>query len=461
MYNNSQYDISISIFIVTITYGTAAVFLAWLVILMFSWSRANPNLIVSVFMVSIILIAFNLIMTAVTTDIKLADRSEEIREFIGGAVDLSAGKYLFLNNLYTVTTITSFVGIWITTIILLNYYRERSLSNITYWIALALPLLYFLLNYLYPIFLSTFLLDYLTVDPVTVSLTLTIVLTLSKPIGGLTFAIAFWKISSNLGYEKNIKLYMIICGWGFLLIFAADESGLQTLAPYPPFGLASLSVLILGAFMMLLGVYNSALLAGTNYKLRSAIRKQALESSLLGITGEAQIRKEVEKTVKKITHIKNQLERDTYQPIEFDEKELRNYLNSLIHGVIDTFDSTPELFTAKSSGNDLKQIPSEPKDFPSENPNVVSVEVGTAKKDVVGSYEIAGKIKNLSENALTFLNVTVIFYDDNNNIVGITRSYDIYPSDIKPGGTSIFEIFAMKEEMSATPKSFRLSFDWS
>lgn len=460
MYNNSQYDISISIFIVTITYGTAAAFLAWLVILMFSWSRANPNLIVSVFMASIILIAFNLIVTAVTTDIKLADRSEEIREFIGGAVDLSAGKYLFLNNLYTVTTITSFVGIWITTIILLNYYRERSLSNITYWIALALPLLYFLLNYLYPIFLSTFLLDYLTVDPVTVSLTLTIVLTLSKPIGGLTFAIAFWKISSNLGYEKNIKLYMIICGWGFLLIFAADESGLQTLAPYPPFGLASLSVLILGAFMMLLGVYNSALLAGTNYKLRSAIRKQALESSLLGITGEAQIRKEVEKTVKKITHNKNQLERDTYQPIEFDEKELRNYLNSLIHGVIDTFDSTPELFTAKSSGNDLKQIRSEPKDFPSENPNVVSVEVGTAKKDVVGSYEIAGKIKNLSENALTSLNVNVIFYDDNNNIVGITRSYDIYPSDIKPGDTSIFEIFAMKEEMSATPKSFRLSFDW-
>lgn len=460
MYNNGQYDISISIFIVTISYGTAAAFLAWLVILIFSWSRSNPNLIVSVFMASIILIAFNLIVTAVTTDIKLADRSEEIREFIGGAVDLSAGKYLFLNNLYTVTTITSFVGIWITTIILLNFYRERSLSNITYWIALALPLLYFLLNYFYPIFLRTFLLDYLTVDPVTVSLTLTIVLTLSKPIGGLTFAIAFWKISSNLGYEKNIKLYMIICGWGFLLIFAADESGLQTLAPYPPFGLASLSVLILGAFMMLLGVYNSALLAGTNYKLRSAIRKQALESSLLGITGEAQIRKEVEKTVKKITHIKNQLERDTYQPIEFDERELRNYLNSLIHGVIDSFDSTPELFTAKSSGNDLKQIPSEPKDFPSENPNVVSVEVGTAKKDVVGSYEIAGKIKNLSENALTSLNVTVIFYDDNNNIVGITRSFDIFPSDIKPGGTSIFEIFVVKEEMSAKPKSFRLSFDW-
>lgn len=459
MYNNGQYDISISIFIVTISYGTAAAFLSWLVILIFSWSRSNPNLIVSVFMASIILIAFNLIVTAVTTDIKLADRSEEIREFVGGAVDLSAGKYLFLNNLYTVTTITSFVGIWITTIILLNYYRERSLSNITYWIALALPLLYFLLNYLYPIFLSSFLLDYLTVDPVTVTLTLTIILTLSKPIGGLTFAIAFWKISSNLGYERNIKLYMIVCGWGFLLIFAADESGLQTLAPYPPFGIASLSVLILGAFMMLLGVYNSALLAGTNYKLRSAIRKQALESSLLGVVGEAEMQKEVEKTVKKITQRKNQLEKDTQQHIEFDEKELRNYLSSLMHGVVDTFDTTHETFAPNSSGKGLEQIPSEPTDFPGDDPNVVRVDLATVEKDIIGDYPFRGEIKNLGDTALTSVKINVHFFDDNNQTVGTTTCY-VDPTDIEPGHTSTFDAFAMKDQMSGTPKSFRLSFDW-
>jgi hypothetical protein len=460
MYNNNYYNISISIFIVTISYGTAAAFLAWLVILIFSWSRSNPNVIVSVFITSIILISFNLIVTAGITDIKLADRSDEIREFIGGAVDLSAGKYLFLNKLHTVTTVTSFVGIWCTTIILLNYYRERSLSSVTYWIALALPLLYFLLNYLYPIFLRSFLLDYLTVDPVTVSLTLTIVLTFSKPIGGLTFAIAFWKISSNLAYEKNIKTYMIICGWGFLLIFAADESGLQTLAPYPPFGLASLSVLILGAFMMLLGVYNSALLVDTNYKLRSTIRKQALESSLLGVIGKPQMQKEVEKTVKKITQLKNQLEKDTQQQIDFDENELRIYLSSLMRGVVDTFDSTSEIFAAKSSGKGLKQIPSEPTDFPGDDPNVVKVDGATAKKDIIGSYFVRGEIKNLGDTALTSVQVYVHFYDDNNQTVGIPAFCYADPSNIEPGHTSTFDTFVMTDQMSGTPKSFRLSFDW-
>jgi hypothetical protein len=460
MYNYNHYHISISIFIVTISYGTGAAFLAWLVILIFSWSRSNPNVIVSLFMTSIILIAFNLIVTAAITDIKLVDRSDEVLEFVGGATDISAGKYLFLNNLYTVTTITSFVGIWSTTIILLNYYRERSLSSVTYWIALALPLLYFLLNYLYPIFLSSFLLNSLTVDPVTVSLTLTIVLTLSKPIGGLTFAIAFWKISNNLRYEKNVKMYMIICGWGFLLIFAADQSGLQTLAPYPPFGLASLSVLILGAFMMLLGVYNSALIANTNFKLRSAIREQALESSLLGVVGEAQMDKEVEKTVKKVTQIKSQLEKDTQQHIEFDENELRNYLSSLMRGVVDTFDSANEVFAAKSSGKDLEQIPSEPTDFPGDNPNVVKVDVARAKKDVVGSYEVRGEIKNLGHNALRLVRVTAHFYDYNNQAVGITTTCYADPSDIEPGHISTFDTYTMEDQLSGTPKSFRLSFDW-
>jgi hypothetical protein len=43
-------------------------------------------------------------------------------------------------------------------------------------------------------------------------------LSLSKPIGGLLFGIAFWNISKVDSYERNIKTYMIISGWGMLLI---------------------------------------------------------------------------------------------------------------------------------------------------------------------------------------------------------------------------------------------------
>jgi hypothetical protein len=329
-FNNSYYNISISIFIIIISYGTATGFLIKLIILFLSWWRSNPNWILSLFITSIILITFNLAITAIVTVIKLGDRSDEIRQYVGGAADISAGKYVFLNDIYTVTTLTSFVSFWVTTAILINYYRERSFSKLTYWILLAIPLVYFLLNYIYPYILTTFLSGSMTLDPVTVSIYLTTFLTLSKPIGALTFAIAFWKISSNLGYEKNIKTYMIVCGWGIFLIFSTNQAGTQTLAPYPPFGLATTSALILGSFMMLLGVYNSAILVGNNNKLRTSIRQFALESSLLGVVGTSQMNKEIEQTVKKITRLKYQLETDEEQPIDFDESGLKEYLSHLV-----------------------------------------------------------------------------------------------------------------------------------
>lgn len=329
-YNNSYYNISISIFIISISYGTATGFLIKLILLFISWWRSNPNFILSLFITSMILITFNLAITAIVTVIKLGDRPDETRPFLGGSVDISAGKYVFLNNIYTVTTLTSFVSFWITTTILINYYRERSLSSLTYWILLGLPLFYFLLNYIYPFILTTLLSGSLALDPISVTLYLTTFLTLSKPIGGLTFAIAFWKISNNLGYEKNIKTYMIACGWGIFLIFTANQAGLQTLAPYPPFGLATTSALILGSFMMLLGVYNSAILVGNNNKLRNSIRQYALESSLLGVVGTSQMQKEIEKTVKKITRLKYQLDTDEQLPIDFDENGLKEYLGHLV-----------------------------------------------------------------------------------------------------------------------------------
>ena len=99
----------------------------------------------------------------------------------------------------------SFISIWITTALLMNYYREKLINAIVYWIILSIPLVYFLVNYLYKFILANILISYLTIDPITVSIILTTFLSLSKPIGGLTFAVAFWKISKIVSYEKNIK----------------------------------------------------------------------------------------------------------------------------------------------------------------------------------------------------------------------------------------------------------------
>jgi hypothetical protein len=101
-------------------------------------------------------------------------------------------------------------------------------------------------------------------------------------------------------------------------------------SPYPHFGLATLTVLNISAYLMLLGIYNSATLVSANNNLRKSIRKHALESKLLHLIGQAEMEKEVQKTVKEITQDaqdRGNLEIDTeQQPIEIDEKELKKYV---------------------------------------------------------------------------------------------------------------------------------------
>jgi hypothetical protein len=326
IFEEVSYDyhkVLIPIFIVIISYGTAAGFIIRLSMLFISWYKSNHNWIVLLYFVSMLLIAFNLVMTAVVTDIKLTDRPDEIREFVGGSVDISVGKYVYLDTLYKASSIMSFISIWITTAALMSSYKERLIA-VAYWILLAIPLVYFLINSFYQFTISTLLSSYMATDPITITIILTTFLSLSKPIGGLTFAIAFWKISSIVGFEKNIRTYMLISGWGVLLIFGANQALAQTIAPYPPFGLVTTSVLIIAAFLMLVGIYNSAVLVSVNVELRKSIRKYALESKLLGVIGEAELGREMDKTVKKIVSQTASIEEEV--PVELDVNELRKYI---------------------------------------------------------------------------------------------------------------------------------------
>jgi hypothetical protein len=215
----------------------------------------------------------------------------------------------------------------------MNSYKERLINVVIYWILLSVPLVYFLINYLFQFILLQILGPYLTTNPTTFSIIGTAFLSLSLPIGGLTFAIAFWKISRLVSYEKNIRTSMIISGWGILLIFSANQATLQTLTPYPPFGLATLTVLIVASFLVLLGIYNSATLVSLNNNLRKSIRKHALESRLIDLIGRAEMEKEIQKTVTKIIESQDTLETYKESEIELDEKELRRYIEVVLREV--------------------------------------------------------------------------------------------------------------------------------
>ena len=335
LFFNNYYDTSISIFIIATSYGLVAALLIWLSLLFLSWYKSNHSFIVFLYFISMLIIAFNLIITAALTDAKVSDRPSQAGEYIGSSGDASGGKYVVLDTIYRITTFASFFSIWVTTALLMKYYRERLINDIIYWTILLLPLAYFVITYFYQFFLAKILISYLAVDPITVSIILGAFLSLSKPIGGLLFAIAFWNIARTISYEKNIRTYMIISGWGILLIFGANQAVTQIVNPYPPFGLATITVLVMGSFLMLLGIYNSAMLVSANNELRKSIFKHAFESRLLRLIGQAEMQSEIEKTVRRISKDKNILELDAEQRrlLEIDEKGLKKYLDLVIKEV--------------------------------------------------------------------------------------------------------------------------------
>jgi len=329
----NHYDILFSVLIISVSYVVAVGFIGKLSTLFFSWYKSNHNLITLLYFISLSLIAFNLVITAIIADIKINDRPHQVEQFVGGTEDLDAGKYAVLDITYNISSILSFVSIWITTALLMYNYRNKLINSIVYWTVLSIPLIYFLVIYFYQFIFGNLLISYLAVDPITVSILLTAFLSLSKPIGGVTFALAFWKISQSVGYEKNLKNYMVISGWGILLIFGADQALVQTLTPYPPFGLATITVLPIAALCMLLGIYNSATLVSTNSNLRRSIYKYALQSKLLGQIGQAEMQNELQKTAEELMRRTHELETNTQMHIELDENELKNYIRLVISEV--------------------------------------------------------------------------------------------------------------------------------
>ena len=335
MFYYSYYYTSISIAIILLSYGIAAALIIFMSVSFFSWYRSNHSLIVFLYFIAMLGIAFNLVMTAAFVAVKVNDRPNPATEYVGSSGDVSGGKYQSLESVYRISSFVAFFSIWITTAILMNSYREKLVNAIVYWVILSIPLVYFLITFFYQFLLASFLSSYLAIDPVTVSIMLAAFVSLSKPIGGLLFGVAFWKISRIVSYERNIRAYMFISGWGIFLIFSANQAATQIVAPYPPFGLATITVLVMAAFLMLLGIYNSAIFVSANNELRKSIYRHAVESRLLRLIGQAEMESEIEKTVRKISKDKNILQIDTEQRqlLEIDENGLKKYLDLVIKEV--------------------------------------------------------------------------------------------------------------------------------
>ncbi len=330
LFVSNFYFTSPIIFIISISYATALFFIISLALLFLSWFNFKRDYVVFLYFLSMLMIAFNLIITATYAVIIISDRPAQIREFVGGSMAISGGRYVLLDTIYEISGIASFGCIWLTTAIIIVKYKARLLNTIAYSVALSLPLVYFLINYTYLYIFGSLLTHYLTIDPISVSIMLIAFLSFSKPVGGFAFGVVFWKISRDLSYERNVKKYMVMSGLGIFLLFATNQAIGQTLIPFPPFGLVTTTVISLAGILTLLGIFNTAIFVSTNRNLQHSIYKRANEARLLGAIGGAEKDKELKKAIGRIMRDKDVISTNSKMDVDLDEKELEKYVDFVL-----------------------------------------------------------------------------------------------------------------------------------
>ena len=327
----SRYDVVLLTTGVTISYVFAIIVMGILCHRFFSWFRLNKSYVISLYGLSSIMLAANAGITLwLVNSILLALPVQVMPHPTLNAPSFTANPInITLNYAYIITTIASFIITWCaTTIGLLRNYTHRT-GKFTYWLLLILPLAYFLSQFL--VFSLGLLGPVLILNPIFYGILFTVLFTLTKPIGGIIFGIGFWMIAKNIHKDNVIRNYLIISGYGFLLLFASNQAIVLTFTYYPPFGLVTISFVGLSAYLVLLGIYSSAISMSKDANLRREIRRLAIrESKLLDSIGLAQIEDEVRKRVLHVTRLNKSDLGEAGLPSALDEEDVNRYLGDVL-----------------------------------------------------------------------------------------------------------------------------------
>jgi hypothetical protein len=326
----SQYDVVLLIAATMTSYVLAIAMLGLLCHGFFSWFRLNKSYVILLYGLSSMMLAANAAITLWLTNSVLLARPEEVMPHVvlNNPIYNADPVNSALNYAYTISTITSFIITWCATMALLKNYIQK-IGKLWYWIALILPLGYFVSQFLV---LSLGLLPSMIMsDPIFYGILFTLIFTLSKPIGGIIFGIAFWMIARNIHKDNVVRSYLIISAYGFLLLFTSNQAIVLTFTPYPPFGLVTISFVGLGSFLVLVGIYSSAISISQDANLRREIRHLAIkESKLLESIGLAQIENELRNRVLHMAALSTSDAAESGVPSTLEEEDVSRYLDDVL-----------------------------------------------------------------------------------------------------------------------------------
>lgn len=233
----------------------------------------------------------------------------------------------YLNNIFPILSVLSFVFAWIASSIMMKEYSSKVGGIIKYWVIVTVPLIFYISQFF--VQFNSQIIFQLTSNITSLSIILTIVFIFSKLIGGLLFGIPFWIISKTI-HNSAIKTSMTIAGFGFVFLFLTNQAQGIVVTPYPPFGITTTLFFGLSSFLVIIGLYCSAIYISENRDIRKLIRNDILKYDLLRQISNRFIE---DKTINYINQIrkssKNELFVD-YNRLFLNDKDIKQYVKDVI-----------------------------------------------------------------------------------------------------------------------------------
>lgn len=292
------------------------------------WTKENHNPLVILYLLATSMICLNSIFTVLSLNLEFEIRPDYIRYTRGLSGGFQPGATIF-SQILDITYILSFLFTWTATALLLYSYYNKS-NKLIYWIAMSVPILYFF-SLIQPFVINLF---YENIHNGTqAGIIYTLFLYSVKPVGGILFGIAFWRMSKSIDHVQ-IKNYMIISAYGMMLMFTSNQPTGLIQAPYPPFGLVTTAFFGLAAFLFLIGVYSSAISVSQDRNIRKYIQNYAKQLTFLGGIGSSEMEKELQKIVKNVmTEVEAKaqtLENTTGIESSLQEQDIKEYIKIAI-----------------------------------------------------------------------------------------------------------------------------------
>ena len=322
----SSYSAIILKIVTWINYSMSIVFLGILAKKFISWYSTRRNGILIAYAIAMLFLCTYSIVSIIDISFGLTHGAAKLVGITKSSVaniDTLSFISSIVNSSYFIISLLVFISTWFATVLLLKHYSNK-IGKAKYWILLSIPLAYFLTQFQILIYLFT---PIRLTDPILFGITYTLVFSASKPIGGILFGIAFWIVSKGLSH-RQVKKYMIISGYGLLLLFTANQHQVLQLNPYPPL----ICYVGLASYLILIGVYSSALSVAEDTKLRQIIRTTVVnEVSLLHSMGTAIMEDRIRKKVAKIAKEQESvLIQQTGIESSLDDSEISQYVDAVI-----------------------------------------------------------------------------------------------------------------------------------